>query len=52
MTIPYMLVARMKTADDFRKYVAELGIHLPLDDKIEPAPDGPLAHKYTLKTGG
>ena len=51
MTIPYMRVARMKTADDFRKYVAELGIHLPLDDKTEPAPDGPLAHKYTLKTG-
>jgi hypothetical protein len=28
MTVPYLRVARMKTADDFRKYVAELGIQL------------------------
>jgi NADPH2 dehydrogenase len=51
MAKPYLRVARMKTAQDFRDYVAELGIYLPLDEKVEPAPDGALAQTYTLKTG-
>ena len=51
MPNPYLRVARMKTAQDFRDYVAELGIHLPIDEKVEPAPDGALAQTYTLKTG-
>jgi NADPH2 dehydrogenase len=51
MAIPYMRVARLKTVEDFRKYVSELGIQLSLDDALEAAPGSPLAQRYTLKTG-
>jgi hypothetical protein len=47
----YARIARLRTPEEFRAYVATLGISLPIDDRVSPAPDGPLAQPYTLKNG-
>src|ERR1051325_8824426 len=36
-------IPTLKTTQDFRKYVASLGIHLPCDDSILAGSDSPLA---------
>lgn len=51
MSNPYPRVARFKTADSFREYVASLGIDLPFDDELQSGPDSPMAQAYTLKDG-
>lgn len=47
----YMKIAGLKTADVFRDYLLSLEIDLPFDEKIIPAPDGPLAQSYPLAGG-
>ncbi len=51
MANPYTRVARLRTPQDFRQYTAALGIHLPFDEELQPAPDGPLAQSYVLSGG-
>ena len=43
MADSYPRIASFKTAEDFRKHIASLGIDLELDDAILPAPESPLA---------
>jgi NADPH2 dehydrogenase len=40
---PFRRIASFKTADDFRVRLAELGIELPFDDKVESGDSSPLA---------
>lgn len=47
----YLRVARLRTAADFRQYTADLGIDLPFDEDVQPAPEGPLAQPYQLASG-
>ena len=47
----YRRVTSLKTPADFRAYVADLGIDLPLDDEILTGPDAPLAQPYHLPAG-
>ncbi len=51
MANPYTRLARLRTADDFRQYIAGLGIHLPFDEELIPAPHGALAQPYVLSNG-
>ncbi len=51
MSNGYPRIARLRTPDLFRNRIEELGIHLPFDETVSPAPDGPLAQPYTLKNG-
>lgn len=51
MAKPYPRVARLRTPEDFCNHTQELGIHLPFDETVQPAPDGPLAQPYQLKAG-
>ena len=36
-------VAQLRTVDDLRAYLAELGVDLPFDEHVESGPDAPLA---------
>jgi NADPH2 dehydrogenase len=47
----YARMARLRSPEEFRAYVDALGISLPIDEQVLPAPDGPLAQPYTLKNG-
>jgi len=47
----YRRVATLKTAAEFRAYVAELGIDLGLDDELLTGEDAPLAKPYRLLDG-
>jgi 2,4-dienoyl-CoA reductase-like NADH-dependent reductase (Old Yellow Enzyme family) len=47
----YTRIAQLRTPEGFRAYVEKLGISLPIDEQILPAPDSPLAQSYTLKNG-
>ena len=51
MSIPYTRLARLRTAPEFREYVHQLGIHLPIDEVVESGPSAPLARPYRLKDG-
>jgi NADPH2 dehydrogenase len=45
----YRRVAQLKTADQFRDYLAALDIDLPFDDGLLTGPDAPLAQPLTVK---
>jgi NADPH2 dehydrogenase len=45
----YRRVAQLKTADQFREYLAALDIDLPFDDALSTGPDAPLAQPVTVK---
>jgi NADPH2 dehydrogenase len=47
----YPHIARMKTIEEFKNHVESLNVNIPLDAKLIPAPDGPLAESYRLKDG-
>ncbi len=47
----YRRIASLKTADDFRRYLAELGVELPFDEELAAGPDAPLARPYRLPDG-
>ncbi len=54
MTSPrpaYRRIAQLKTADDFRAYLALLGVDLPFDEEVAAGPDGPLGQPYRLRDG-
>ena len=51
MADTYPRMARYKTSADFRGRIQELGLHLPFDEEVLPAPGGPLAQPYVLKDG-
>ncbi|HSR31839.1 MAG TPA: NADH:flavin oxidoreductase [Anaerolineae bacterium] len=44
-------VAALKTADDFRSYLDQLGVELPFDAELQAGPDAPLAQPYHLRNG-
>ncbi|RMF76154.1 MAG: NADH:flavin oxidoreductase [Chloroflexi bacterium] len=44
----YRRVAQLRTADDFRAYLTEIGAELPFDDELQSGPDSPLAHSHTV----
>jgi NADPH2 dehydrogenase len=43
MMAPYRRVAQLRTADQFRDYLASLGIDLPFDEEMQVGPHAPLA---------
>lgn len=45
----YTPIAQLKTPEAFRDYAGTLGIDIPVDNTVTPAPDGPLSKPYTLK---
>ena len=47
----YKRVAQLKTPDQFRAYLASLGIDLPLDEDVQSGPIAPLAQPYVLQDG-
>ena len=47
----YTRVARLRTADDFRRYTGNLGIELPFDEEVQTGADSPLAQTYSLRSG-
>jgi NADPH2 dehydrogenase len=51
MTPTYTQIGRLKTMEEMRVYTAGLGIDLPFDDNLIPAPDGPLAQPRYLADG-
>ena len=46
----YRPVATLKTAEDFLRRLDDLGVAMPFDAEVRPAPDGPLAR--TLSAAG
>lgn len=51
MAQSYTRVARLRTPEDFRRYTTSLGIDLPFDETLVPAPEGPLAQPFSLADG-
>jgi 2,4-dienoyl-CoA reductase-like NADH-dependent reductase (Old Yellow Enzyme family) len=47
----YRRIATLKTANDFRNYLAQLGVDLNFDEKVQSGPDSPLAQPYQLANG-
>jgi 2,4-dienoyl-CoA reductase-like NADH-dependent reductase (Old Yellow Enzyme family) len=47
----YRRIASLKTIANFRAYIANLGIDLPLDEERITGPDAPLAQPYFLPDG-
>ena len=48
MTAAYPRVAALKTADAFRAHLRACGAAIPFDDRLDPAPDSPLAAPFAL----
>ena len=44
-------VATLRTADDFRTYLAQIGVDLALDEELQAGSNAPLAEPYRLKNG-
>ena len=51
MTTSYPRVARLNSAEKFLTHLKSLGIELPFDEIVEPAPNGALAMPLHLKSG-
>lgn len=51
MANPYKRLARLRTAQEFADYTAQLGIDLPFDENLEPGAGNPLSQPYTLRNG-
>lgn len=47
----YKRIAQLRTFEEFRAYCTGLGIDLPVDADVIPAPEGPLAQPYRLPDG-
>jgi len=47
----YTRIARLKTTDQLRDYVASLGIDFPFDTELQTGFEAPLAQPYTLLDG-
>jgi len=47
----YTRIARLKTPDQLREYVASLGIDLPFDTELQTGFKAPLAQPYTFQDG-
>jgi NADPH2 dehydrogenase len=44
----YRRVAQLRTADDLRKHLAEIGVNLPFDETVTCGQESPLAQPYQL----
>jgi NADPH2 dehydrogenase len=44
-------ISTVKTADDLRGYLAQIGVDLPFDEELQTGPGAPLAQPYRLKNG-
>jgi 2,4-dienoyl-CoA reductase-like NADH-dependent reductase (Old Yellow Enzyme family) len=51
MPMQYTRVARLKSAELFRRHIEQLGIHLPFDEQLIGGDASPLAQPYTLRSG-
>ena len=51
MTKLYPQILTLKTASAFRAHIESLGICLPFDEEVVPAPDGAMAQPYHLPDG-
>jgi 2,4-dienoyl-CoA reductase-like NADH-dependent reductase (Old Yellow Enzyme family) len=51
LVMNYRRVASLKTADDFRNYLTQLGVSLSFDEQVQSGPDSPLARPYQLANG-
>lgn len=48
MTVSYRKVAQLRTADEFRAYLREIGADIPFDETMQHGGDAPLAQPYTV----
>lgn len=48
----YRTIAQLRTADQFRAYLNQVGADLPFDETIESGESAPLAQPYTLPPAG
>lgn len=51
MAKKYARIARLKTTEDFLKYVSELGIDLPFEENLEAGGSSPMGQARVLKNG-
>lgn len=51
MSRKYKTITRLLDADVFRAYQQSLGIEIPFEENLEPAPTSPMAQPYKLKNG-
>jgi 2,4-dienoyl-CoA reductase-like NADH-dependent reductase (Old Yellow Enzyme family) len=51
MANPFTRIARLRSAEEFRKYIESLGIQLPLDEVVAAGSEAPLARPYRLRNG-
>jgi 2,4-dienoyl-CoA reductase-like NADH-dependent reductase (Old Yellow Enzyme family) len=51
MKSAYPHIARIKTIEEFRKYLGATQAAIPVDPEVEPAPTGSLAQPYVFKDG-
>ncbi len=47
----YRKIASLKTAEQFRNHIAQLGIKLPFDEQLQSGPHSPLAKPFQLAKG-
>jgi 2,4-dienoyl-CoA reductase-like NADH-dependent reductase (Old Yellow Enzyme family) len=51
MSVTFPRVNTLKTADDLRRRLADLGVELPFDEAVGSGPDSPLARPYRRPGG-
>jgi len=51
INMPYRRIATLKTAEDFRAYLAQLGVALNFDEHLQSGSASPLAQTYALANG-
>ncbi|MCX6055594.1 MAG: NADH:flavin oxidoreductase [Chloroflexi bacterium] len=47
----YSHIARIKTVEEFQSHIESMGVQIPLETEIIPAPAGPLAEPFNFKDG-
>ena len=45
----YKRVAQLRTAEQFREYLHEIGADLPFDEEVQSGPESPLAQPYQVR---
>ena len=45
----YKRVAQLRTAEQFREYLREIGADLPFDEEVQSGPESPLAQPYQVR---
>lgn len=51
MAISYPHVFGLRNPEVFRQYTNSLGVIIPLDEKVQTAPESPMAQPYVFSNG-